>query len=110
MSKELPESKPEPEKSCGNCVHDGMDCSKRNIVCAGWQPKATEPQNNDVSKKDKLTHIDTEAQKAEAWEQRFNGKFSADFYAMATKHMDNVRAFIRAEIERAREEEKQSIL
>lgn len=66
-------------KNCGNCLHNGMDCSKRNFVCAGWQPKAAEPQS---------------------WEQRFHGEFSADFYAMATKHMDDVKSFIRADIER----------
>jgi hypothetical protein len=74
------ESESKPEKNCGNCRYDGADCSRRNFCCAGWQPKAAETQE---------------------WEQMFNGKFSADFYAMATKHMDNVRAFIRAEIDRA---------
>jgi Zn-finger protein len=83
------ESESKPEKNCGNCRYDGADCSRRNFCCAGWQPKAAETQE---------------------WEQMFNGKFSADFYAMATKHMDNVRAFIRAEIERVREEEKQAIV
>jgi hypothetical protein len=74
-------SEKEPEKNCGNCGSLRCNiCKKQSEPFTFWQPKPAEPQG---------------------WEQRFNGKFSADFYAMATKHMDNVRAFIRAEIDRA---------
>ena len=42
----LPESKPEPEKNCGNCAIDYNRCTQheRKYGCDAWQPKAAEPK------------------------------------------------------------------
>ena len=72
--------KPEPEKNCGNCAIDYNRCTQheRKYGCDAWQPKADEA-------------------KAEGWEQRFDKEFPCCGGAFKT----SVKAFIRAEIDRA---------
>lgn len=109
---DLPESKPEPinwlasgggksantsdfksePKNCGNCAL-GKPFLATNRICAQcekeseWQPKAAEPQG---------------------WEQRFDFEYRSfinqDFV------FNQIKSFIRAELERVREEEKQAVL
>lgn len=81
----LPESKPEPEKNCGNCGagHTGCKTSHGKAYCGDWQPAPAEPQG---------------------WEQRLKAQFP-DAYGEGP-----LMSFIRSEIERVREEEKQAVL
>ena len=74
--------KPE-EKNCGNCAIDYKRCTQheRKYGCDAWQPKAAEPQG---------------------WEQRFDKEFPHCGGAFKT----SIKAFIRAEIERVRLEER----
>jgi hypothetical protein len=80
---DLPEIK--PEKNCGNCGagHTGCKTEPGKTYCSAWQPKPAEPQG---------------------WEQRLKAQFP-DAYGGGP-----LMAFIRAEIERVREEEKQKLL
>ena len=120
-TKGMPESK--PEKSCGNCAlglpddlcegiclrKDKSDCNERNGYIH-WQPKAAEPQG---------------------WEQRFDFKFvspcigctvqtesnnscddcpDSEFDVLEKDIAEEIKSFIRAEIEREVEKEKNRFL
>lgn len=83
------------EKNCGNCDLDRNKCTvhERKYGCDAWQPKAAEPQE---------------------WEQRFDAFYSEQGHLydnhMCSQLYDATKSFIRAEIERVREEEKQAVV
>jgi len=92
---ELPEES-KPEKNCGNCAHntkypnpncEGTSCKETGYSL--WQPKPAEPQS---------------------WEQRICMAICSKEKHTSSCEMrtcNKVKSFIRAEIERVREEEKQ---
>jgi hypothetical protein len=94
MKKDLPESK--PDKNCGNCINCGNCVNKvdwpmiSHTPCnecymgSSWRPKTAEPQG---------------------WEQRLDKEFGflGDDRHESCTVIQDLKAFIRAEIERVRE-------
>jgi len=105
MSKELPESKPEPEKNCGNCgkhkcqiayLDDGYPC---------WQPKAAEPQGWE-QRFDAIINLPKDCKNCKWDRESDSGHCTAEPTCDFSPEIDlkKIKSFIRAEIERARED------
>lgn len=128
MSKNLPESKPMPAKSCDTCGASHIYCKtiSGEHYCADWQKK--EPENNCgncnqncIRPQMTLCHNkhlwQPKAAEPQSWEQRYCNEICGECgtsgkacYTPARADACQEIAFIRAEIERVREEEKQAVI